>query len=131
MLGYRDIAALMEKRIRHGDYNFKPLPTERALSREMEVSQKTARRALLELEGLGLIERKPHSRPQLRNGGQRVLALLAPLHTRSAAPSSMLTSSSALWESRANVAAEAAGFTLQPAFYRHWDDPQIAEALET
>jgi DNA-binding LacI/PurR family transcriptional regulator len=131
MLGYRDIAALMEKRIRHGDYSFKPLPTERALSREMEVSQKTARRALLQLESRGLIERKPHSRPQLRNGGQRTLAFLAPLHARSTVPSSLLTSSSALWESRATIAAEAAGFTLQPAFYRHWDDPQIAEALET
>jgi DNA-binding LacI/PurR family transcriptional regulator len=131
MLGYRDIAALMEKRIRHGDYHFKPLPTERALCREMEVSQKTARRALLALEERGLIQRKPHSRPQLRNGGERTLALLAPLHARAAAPSSLLTSSSALWESRANVAAAASGFTLHPTFYRHWDDPQIAEALQT
>jgi len=132
MLGYRDIAALMENRIRHGDYNFKPLPTERALSKEMEVSQKTARRALLDLEARGLIRRNPNTRPQIAHKGGRVLAFLAAISSRSSASTSasLLTSSAFLWESRAASAADAAGFTLQTLYYRHWDDPQIAEALE-
>jgi DNA-binding LacI/PurR family transcriptional regulator len=132
MLGYRDIAALMEKRIAHGDYNFKPLPTERALSKEMDVSQKTARRALLELDRRGLITRKPNSRPHITDRGRRILAFLAPLGANTPSTSaSMLTSSAVLWESRATAAADAAGFTLQTLYYRHWDDPQIAEAIQT
>src|SRR2546425_11275410 len=68
------IIALMENRIRRGDYSLRPLPAESKLALETGVSRMTARKAVLRLVGQGLLTRASNGRLVIRadaTGGER------------------------------------------------------------
>jgi hypothetical protein len=121
-----EIARLVEKRIRYGDYNLKPIPAERELAAETGVTKLTARRALLRLVDKGLLGRLPNGRltvqkPSRGGGkGQLRLAFLAP-----AFPSYGILQ----WHLAIQKTAERMGASIRPVYYVHWDDPIICDTL--
>jgi len=117
---------LLETRIRHGDYNLKPIPPERDVAQEIGVAQRTARRAMLLLEQKGLLVRLPNGRLEVQmkeSQGKRGLqiALLAP-----AFPSN----DTARWQLAIQRTVDRNGSVLRPVYYVHWDDPIIWDTLE-
>lgn len=126
MAKYVKIARLLEKRIRHGDYNIVPVPPERELASQAGVAQRTARLALLHLVEKGLLQRKPNGRlvVSLQSDGSKrgmQIAFLCP-----AFPSNDY----ARWQLATQRTVEANNATLRPVYYVHWDDPIILDTLE-
>jgi len=122
---YKRVAQLIKKRILHGDYSIKSIPSERQLARELDVNFMTVRRGLQLLVEDGLIERR-RGRMQVKNdgaGSRRIvrIALLVPI-----------LASSRVDELRvaAEMAAESRGVSVRTVIYVHWDDPVLLDAVQ-
>lgn len=122
---YRDIAGVIEARIRRGDYVITGLQSDRAIAAEFAVSRLTARQALRLLIAQGHVLRKGNGRLELPGAegvpaATRQIAFLAPSF-----PSPFLQ--------RLRVAAERAatglGFRFRPVDYLHWTDQVVHETL--
>lgn len=120
-----DVIAILERRVRGGDYLVAPLPAERELATELGVSYMTARKAVLTLQERGLLERGPTGRLRLatRGGISRVaqVAFLAP-----AFPSSDVMR----WRLAIDRLSTAADCAVKSHFYVHWDDPALLDIIE-
>ncbi|MFT3785842.1 MAG: LacI family DNA-binding transcriptional regulator [Tepidisphaeraceae bacterium] len=127
MVKYESICALIEQRIRFGDYAMKELPAEARLASEVGVSRMTARRAILQLVKKGLLIRKPNgrlivNRQALSSKSQPQIALLMP---------AFVSAEFELW--RASLAHTCTKFEarLRKVDFVHWNDPVIAETLDS
>jgi DNA-binding LacI/PurR family transcriptional regulator len=122
---YQKVANVIRKRVLHGDYVLKPIPSERSLARELGVNAMTARRGLQILEQEGLLERLQNGRvcvKKARDGASRHLNLVLLTPT--------LVSH---WIESCRLAIEKITADLQgnirTILYTHWDDPLLLDAL--
>lgn len=125
MLKYLESSELMENRIRRGDYAIRDLPTEQELARELGVSRKTARRAILRLMEKQIVVRKPYGRLTVNGvhamlNGRLQLAFLAV---------AFYSPNSEAWRFAVDRAARKIGAVVRPVEFVHWDDPVIPEVL--
>lgn len=123
---YKMLAELVERRIYHGDYSLKPLPSERELALETSVASGTARRALKHLINKGVLELKENGRLALcqnssKNEKTMRIAFLAP-----AFPSNDIAN----WQLAIAKACERYNASVRPVYYVHWNDVIIQDALE-
>jgi len=125
VLKYLESSELMENRIRRGDYAIRELPTEQELARELGVSRKTARRAILRLIGKQLVVRKPYGRLAV-NGAHAMLNGRLQLAFLAVAFYSQI---SEIWRCAVDRAARKIGAVVRPVEFVHWDDPVIPEVL--
>lgn len=120
-----DVIAILERRVRGGDYLVAPLPAERELAAELGVSYMTARKAVLVLQERGLLERGPTGRLRLagRGGATRVaqIAFLAP-----AWPSVDIMR----WRLAIDRITANSPCAVKSHFFVHWDDPALLDIME-
>jgi hypothetical protein len=118
------VVELLSRRIRQGDYALAPLPTERDLAAEAGVSYMTARKAVQQVIAAGLLLRDPHGRLELARqagAGRRLqFAFLSP---------TFASADIERWRLALDVVCMAAGASLRPVLYIHWDDPLVADCL--
>ena len=122
---YKRVAQLIKKRILHGDYSIKTIPSERQLARELDVNFMTVRRGLQLLVEDGLIERR-RGRMRVKNdgvGSRRIvrIALLVPILVSSRVDELRVA---------AETAAESRGVSVRTVIYVHWDDPVLLDAVQ-
>ncbi len=120
---YLEIAARLEKRIRHGDYRLRGFPSHSELVAEFGANSRTISKALGELVERGYLAREPSGRvsPVGPNPNSALhLGLIAPAY-----PTSLLFS----WHRGVDSLARQRGWTLKFVPYTHWDDAGIGEAL--
>jgi DNA-binding LacI/PurR family transcriptional regulator len=125
MSKYKNIATLLEKRIRYGDYFLKEIPSEREFASEINVSYMTVRRAFLELVNKGLLVRQPNKRlmvnKQQLGTNKLQIALLAPAY-----PTPYIEQWH-LWLEELSVERN---LFVRMIGYSHWDDTVITDTLE-
>lgn len=124
---YAQVMAVIERRIRKGDYLLRNIPGERRIAKETGVSYMTARRAVIELLNNRVLIRQPNGTLAVHpEYGQRTnqsqVVLLYP-----AFPSAYLAQ---LCQIVMTVLTDH-GQTLRPVQYVHWDDPAVMHTLET
>lgn len=116
---------MVRKRILHGDYALKAIPSERNLAQELGVNAMTARHGLQILEKEGLLIRQPNGRVRIKKihqGGKNHLnfAFLAP-------------TLASHWIENCRLVIEKVTANLQcnvrTVLYMHWDDPLLLDAL--
>jgi DNA-binding transcriptional regulator YhcF (GntR family) len=126
MTKYARFSEVIETRIKRGDYVVRELPTESELALELGASRKTARRALQELIGKGIVVRKPYgrlavNRQHAKSEGRLQLAFLS---------AAFYSTNVEIWRYAVVRAAERIGAIVRPIDFVHWEDPAISEALE-
>jgi LacI family transcriptional regulator len=119
------LQAILEHRIRHGDYLLTGLPTERKLSEEIGASRMTTRKAVERLVEKGLLERKPNGRLTVRKDMAAdsvvTFAFLVP---------STSSGNVERWRLAIETAAGDTGSRVRTILYVHWDDPVLMDAIE-
>ncbi len=126
MQKFQQVASFLEKRIRHGDYLLKEVPSERELASEANVSHMTARKAILHLVEKGLLVRQPNKRLAVNRDSrdadqQAQIALLAPAFTDPYLE---------LWHLWLSEMAREQNFFVRVIGYCHWDDTVIRDTME-
>jgi DNA-binding LacI/PurR family transcriptional regulator len=119
------VLQILRRRIDHGDYLMRELPTERELASETGVSRMTARKALIELIRDGMLAREPNGRVAVRSaalGGLRRVAFLVP---------SLVSPDVEEWRLALDRIAASFKTTVRTVMYLHWDDPILHQALST
>lgn len=118
------ILRILERRIRHGDYHGRDVPTERELATEVGVSRMTARKALQRLVKQGLLLRQPSGRVAANGtaSGSLRLALLVP---------SLASQDVERWRLGLERVAHQFDASVRAILYLHWDDPAIIDALDS
>jgi DNA-binding LacI/PurR family transcriptional regulator len=118
------IQRILERRIRHGDYYGRDLPTERDLAQEIGVSRMTARKAVQRLVEQGLLLRQTNGRVTAnRTGpGQLRIAFLVP---------SLSSQDTEHWRLGVERVAGQLNASVRTMLYVHWDDPAIVDALDS
>ena len=127
MAKYETICELMERRIRLGDYAMKEIPAEERLASEVGVSRMTARRAVMRLVERGILVRKPNGRVVVNRKSFEgdlppQIALLMP---------AFVSATFERWVTSAEIAAHKLHMRVRKVDYVHWDDPTIAETLDS
>jgi len=120
------VASLLSRRIAQGDYLGAALPSERALAEQEGVSYMTARKAVQDLIGAGLLARTPTGRLVVN---RQAPPAERPLQVACIAPS--FPSADLLnWQLAVDrcLAERAARAKAIP--FAHWDDPTLRHALE-
>lgn len=123
---YKKVAEVVRKRILHGDYALKPVPSERRLAEEVGVNYMTVRRGLEILEKEGLLMRLPNGRLRIKRfqqGGKKHLnfAFLVP---------TAASRTNEAWRLALERAMHSYSCTVRPVLYMHWDDPTLFDALD-
>jgi LacI family transcriptional regulator len=118
------IQRLLERRIRHGDYFGRDLPTERELAQEIGVSRMTARKAVQRLVDQGLLLRQTNGRVTANRdkADQLRVAFLVP---------SLSSQDVERWRLGIERAAGRLKASVRTILYVHWDDPAIVDALDS
>jgi hypothetical protein len=120
-----EVMAILEQRIRGGDYLVAPLPSGRELAAELGVSYVTARKAIGALQAQGLLTRGGNGRLVLggrRAGGQLAqLAFIAPNF-----PSLEVMR----WRLAIDRLADEHPCAVKNHFFRHWHDPALIDIIE-
>lgn len=118
------IQRILERRIRHGDYHGRDLPTERELAEEAGVSRMTARKAVQRLIDQGLLLRQPNGRVVANRSEPQQLRVvfLVP---------SLSSQDVEAWRLGLEKAAGQIGASVRTTLYLHWDDPVILDALDS
>ena len=125
---YRQIADVLERRIRHGDYLLKDVPSGRTLAVELGVGHTVIRGAIDLLVGSGLLVRqangryKAHLAAEHGTQPQSRIAFLAPAF---ASPFYHLC------RIAVEHMARQSGACLRSVDYIHWDDAVIDDVLNT
>jgi DNA-binding LacI/PurR family transcriptional regulator len=122
---YERVSAVIERRVRNGDYLLQNIPGERRIAEETGVSYMTARRAVTELLNRHVLIRRHngaldvHPRYIEQNAYARVV-LLYPAYPSPHLARLRLIVSEVLEEQK---------MTLRPVQFVHWDDPIVLDAL--
>jgi DNA-binding LacI/PurR family transcriptional regulator len=116
------VRQMLERRLVHGVYVARELPSERELAEDMQVSRMTARKALQQLVERGKLERQENGRIVVaRNrGGSFQVTLLVP---------SMASTEIERFRLALERVARARQATISTRLYLHWEDPIIPESL--
>lgn len=123
---YRRVADLIRKRVLHGDYSIKPIPSERQLALEFDVNYMTVRRGLQLLLNEGLLMRQSNGRIKVRTvrssgrGRTNVAMLVSTFHS----------SDSEQWRLSLEACAAANKVSVRTVLYVHWNDPLLLDALK-
>lgn len=122
---FHQVMAVIESRIRQGDYVLNAIPGERKIAEQTGVSHMTARKAVRGLLDRKVLIRSPNGSLQIYPGyrsdaGAGHFLLLYP-----AFASTYLTS----LRQTVSDAAEQHGLSMRPVQYVHWDDPVVASAI--
>lgn len=126
MTKYERFSEVIEARIKRGDYVIRELPTECELALELGASRKTARRAMQDLIGKGIVVRKPYGRLAVNRQHAKVEGRLQLAFLSAAFYSTNVET----WRFAVVRAAERIGAIVRPIDFVHWEDPAISEALE-
>lgn len=123
---YKKVASLVRRRILHGSYALKPIPSERLLATEIGVNYMSVRRGLKLLEAEGLIRRNSSGRMEIkraRQGNKKHfnIGLLMPTCT---------SASMGVWRVAIEKACTGLPCSIRPVLFLHWDDPILTSALE-
>lgn len=119
------LAALLEERIKRGDYALVGFPGVREVAAEADVCAMTAHRAMQELINKGVVERRPRGRGKAgakkrrQAKGFTVAFLLRPGTTEYVWA----------WHRELEEAAAACGATVRAVICHHWNDAVLAESL--
>jgi DNA-binding LacI/PurR family transcriptional regulator len=124
---YAQVMSVIERRVREGDYLLRSIPGERRIAEETGVSYMTARRAVIELLKKKVLIRHADGSLDAHPGygNQSVRSRVVLLYP--AYPSPYLAHLRQVVAS----ALERHKLTLRPVLYVHWDDPVIADALDS
>lgn len=126
---YKEVADILERRIRRGDYVTSGVPGEREIAIEQGVSHMTARRAVQKLLCDGVLARKPNGRLDSNTRaagpgeqGQMQIAFLAPDFD-----SRMIS----VWRTALLQAASRHPVSVRTVSYASWDDLVVSETLSS
>jgi len=120
------VSALLERRVRHGDYLLKDFPTDRQLAAEFGVDTRTARKAVAKLIDAGLLVRQANGRPAICRVAHREVGTLRIAMLSVAYPSPYTWR----WMRVIGEAAAARGWMFRPVTYTHVEDPVVADTLD-
>jgi len=123
---YKRIAETLRRRILHGNYVIKPIPSERQLAEEFGVNYMTVRRSLRTLQKDQLLVRQPNGRMQVKRIQQGAkdhlnFAFLMP---------TMFSYTLQLWRNAIERATSGRSCIVRPILYMHWDDPILIDSME-
>lgn len=123
---YKAIAKLVEKRIYHGDYNLKPIPSERELAQENGVASGTARLALRHLVDLGVLEPKDNGRLSIAKTVEQGNTKMQIAFLATAFPSNDVAN----WQLAIDRASADYSVNIRPVYYVHPNDPVIQDTID-
>jgi DNA-binding LacI/PurR family transcriptional regulator len=122
---YKKVADMIRKRIIHGDYALKPIPSERTLADEMKVNYMTVRRGLQILEKDNLIIRQSNGRMRVKRIQQGTKK-----HLNFAFVTPTFNSANVeAWRMAIERTTAKLPCVVRPVLYMHWDDPALMDAL--
>jgi len=127
MAKYNQLSLQLKNRILQGDYALAGFPAERQLAMQSGVSYVTARRALQQLIDEGILVRGSNGRVEISKAGHCDVPTVSAAFLAPAFSSPNIER----WRSMLNRAVRQMQGNLRPVLYRHWDDPLIADALES
>lgn len=118
------VIALLESRIRQGDYALRTIPPDGLLAEEVGVSRMTARKAVLHLMDKGLLIRQANGRVAVNSSegnGDRVMQVgfLVP---------GEISPEIQRWRSAVELAATRQKARVRTITFYHWDDPAVLDA---
>ena len=125
---YTQIANILERRILHGDYLLKEMPSGRSLAEEMGVSHTVVRSAIKLLVAKGLLVSLPNGRykallaPEQNSRPQPRIGFLVPEY---------VSPFYGLCRSAVESVAREVGAYVRAVDYIHWDDAVIDDALNS
>ena len=122
---FRQVMAVIESRIRQGDYVLNAIPGERKIAEQTGVSHMTARKAVRGLLDRKVLIREPNGSLHISPGYQSDAGTSHSILLYPAYASSYLTH----LRQTVSDTAEQYGLSLRPVQYVHWDDPVIASAI--
>jgi DNA-binding LacI/PurR family transcriptional regulator len=117
--------AVIESRIRQGDYVLNAIPGERKIAEQTGVSHMTARKAVSALLDRKVLIRRPNGSLHIYPGYQSDAGAAHFLLLYPAYASTYLTH----LRQTVSDAAEQHGLSMRPVQYVHWDDPVVASAI--
>ncbi|MBN8526793.1 MAG: substrate-binding domain-containing protein [Planctomycetes bacterium] len=120
------IASVLSRRIAQGDYLNVALPSERALAEQEGVSYMTARKAVQDLIGVGLLARTAAGRLVVNRSASPELRPLQIACLSSSFPSPDIVS----WQLAVERCMAERGARAKPIPFAHWEDPVLRQALE-
>jgi hypothetical protein len=126
---YDEVATVIERRVRRGDYILTGIPGERELAAEQGVSPMTARKAVQQLVDRKVLIRKPNGRLQMNtttghesHKRELQIALLLPAYE---------SSLTARWHRIVASLNVDVPYRIRPVTCVHWEDPVIANAVNS
>lgn len=122
---YTEVMAVIERRIRQGDYLLDVVPGERTIAAETGVSHMTARKAVQALISKKVLKRAAGGGLQVNPHYQSTEQVAQIVMLYPAYPSPFLTQ---LRQTMA-LATREHGMELRPVQYVHWDDPVVMDAV--
>ncbi len=122
---YTEVMAVIERRIRQGDYLLEVFPGERTIAAETGVSHMTARKAVQALIGKRVLKRGTGGTLQINPHYKATEQVAQVVMLYPAYPSPFLTQ---LRQTMA-VATREHNLDLRPVQYVHWDDPVVMDAV--
>lgn len=122
---YKNVANVMRRRILHGAYALKPIPSERQLAEEMGINYMSVRRGLRVLEDDGLLVKGLEGRMEIKRARQGKKAhfnfgLLMPTSNSSAVE---------VWRMAIERACGSLPCSVRPVLFLHWEDPVLLSAI--
>lgn len=122
---YTEVMAVIERRIRQGDYLLDVVPGERTIAAETGVSHMTARKAVQALITKRVLKRAASGGLQVNPHFQSTQRVAQIVMLYPAYPSPFLTQ---LRQTILNSTRQH-GLELRPVQYVHWDDPVVMDAV--
>ena len=122
---FKNVMAVIEQRIRQGDYVLSAIPGERKIAEETGVSHMTARKAVLGLLDRKVLIRRPNGSLAIYPGYQADAGASHVLLLYPAYASTYLTH----LRQTVSDAAEQYGLSMRPVQYVHWNDPVVTSAV--
>lgn len=120
------IASILSRRIAQGDYLNADLPSERVLAEQEGVSYMTARKAVQDLIGAGLLARTAAGRLVVDRSAPPAVRPLQIAWIASAFPSQDIQN----WQLAVERCLAERGAAAKAIPFAHWDDPGLRHALE-
>jgi len=126
---YDEVARVIERRVRLGDYILTGIPGERELAIEQGVSPMTARKAVQKLVDEKVLVRRPNGRLQTntanngdQSGRELQIGYLAPAYE---------SPETSFWRCAASSLKVDFPYKVRPVTFVHWEDPIVADAVNS
>jgi len=126
---YDEVARVIERRVKLGDYILGGVPGERELAAEQGVSPMTARKAVQKLVDEKVLVRKPNGRLQInpindigKSSRELQIGFLAPAFE---------STETAFWKCAVSNLKVDFPYNIRPVRFVHWEDPIVADAVNS